>query len=114
MTSGLLVVVVRRDAIDRELAAVLTTLDNHQLALIEARMLLALAFEREADRFPARLTSRASITCRFREPRRADRPIVLTSPCGMISSTTSLQQSISDAAHPRPRSRHNGQQSNLV
>ena len=70
MTSGLLVV-VRRDAIDRELAAVVTAMADHRLARIETRMLLAPALERQAVRFQARLTSRESITCRFREPHRA-------------------------------------------
>ena len=90
MTSWLLVVVVRRDAIVRELAAILTAMTDHQLARIETRMLLAPALERQADRFQARLTSRESITCRFREPHRAYCPIVLTSLCGMMSSTSSL------------------------
>ena len=58
------VVVIRRDAIDRELAAVLTAMDDHQLTLIETRVLLAPALERQADRFHARLAGGEAIARR--------------------------------------------------
>jgi hypothetical protein len=58
------VVVVCRDAIDRKVAAVLAAMDDHQLTLIIARVLLAPAFERQPDRFHARLTGRQPIARR--------------------------------------------------
>ena len=58
------VVVIRRDTIEGELAAILTAMNDHQLALIEARVLFALPLQRQADRFHARLAGREPIARR--------------------------------------------------